>query len=94
MKTSLSRFLRKSFCFAGGLGFLALWLIFGYAAELICNSIGFIYPAYASVKAIESKPTHDDTKWLMYVLTTINETMIIAAIKIFKTVNMRELFIL
>jgi len=57
---------KRLYLVAGGAAFLSLWLIFGYGAQLLCNSIGFIYPAYASVKAIESPPKGDDTKWLMY----------------------------
>ncbi|SCP04224.1 HVA22/TB2/DP1 family protein, putative [Plasmodium ovale] len=47
-------------------GFLLLSLIFGWGAALICNMVGFAYPAYQSFKAVESQ-SHDETKlWLTY----------------------------
>jgi hypothetical protein len=33
---------------------------------LLCNFIGFVYPALESIKAIESRNKDDDTKWLTY----------------------------
>lgn len=56
---------RTYFC-AGFIAVLALWLIFGYAAAFLSTFLGFVYPAYQSVKAIESARKDDDTQWLTY----------------------------
>ncbi|XP_071170782.1 receptor expression-enhancing protein 5-like isoform X1 [Mytilus edulis] len=46
--------------------FLGIYLMVGYGAQFVCNFVGFLYPAYASVKAIESSQKEDDTQWLTY----------------------------
>lgn len=52
---------------AYGLGSLVvLWLAFGWGAQLLANTVGFAYPAYCSIKAIESSVKADDTQWLTY----------------------------
>uniref|UniRef100_A0A914KKD0 Receptor expression-enhancing protein n=1 Tax=Meloidogyne incognita TaxID=6306 RepID=A0A914KKD0_MELIC len=52
--------------FAGFVLVYSLYLLFGHWAQLACNITGFLYPAYVSIKAIESHTKEDDTQWLTY----------------------------
>ncbi|EDW09345.1 receptor expression-enhancing protein 5 isoform X1 [Drosophila mojavensis] len=55
--------------FSGAVALCAVYLIFGCWAQLVCNIIGVLYPAYVSIHAIESSTKQDDTKWLIYWVT-------------------------
>lgn len=52
--------------FSGLVVFIVFYLLIGYGTLLLSNLIGFLYPAYASIKAVESSGKEDDTKWLTY----------------------------
>lgn len=56
----------RLYIFLGLVTAFALWLVFGYGASLIVTCMGFAYPAYQSVKAVESPQKDDDTQWLIY----------------------------
>ncbi|KAJ8029393.1 Receptor expression-enhancing protein 5 [Holothuria leucospilota] len=57
---------KRIYIVGGAIAVVALWLIFGYAAAFLSTFLGFVYPAYMSVKAIESERKDDDTQWLTY----------------------------
>ncbi|KAG9403654.1 hypothetical protein AC1031_006303 [Aphanomyces cochlioides] len=56
----------KLYLAAGGAVVLLLVVLLGFGAGLLCNLVGFVYPAYESFKAIESESSNDDTQWLTY----------------------------
>ncbi|CAO3619811.1 unnamed protein product [Cunninghamella echinulata] len=49
---------------AGAITFIMIF--FNLAGQLLTNTISWIYPAYASFKAIESPSNSDDKQWLTY----------------------------
>uniref|UniRef100_A0A7S2R1Z6 Receptor expression-enhancing protein n=1 Tax=Eucampia antarctica TaxID=49252 RepID=A0A7S2R1Z6_9STRA len=50
---------------SGGIVFFIL-VFFGIGAGSLCSIVGFVYPAFKSLEAIESKIRGDDTQWLIY----------------------------
>ena len=51
----------------GGIFSIVIVLVaLNYGAYILTSSVGFLYPAYMSFKAIESKDTKDDTQWLTF----------------------------
>lgn len=61
-KSGIDRF----YIFIGLQGLVATWLIFGFSAQFVCNLLGFFFPAYASLQAIESGSKYEQKKWLSY----------------------------
>jgi receptor expression-enhancing protein 5/6 len=48
----------------GGTGLVFFIMIFfNLWGDLLTNILGFVYPAYASFKAIESNNKEDDVQW-------------------------------
>ncbi|GAA5797393.1 TB2/DP1, HVA22 family-domain-containing protein [Helicostylum pulchrum] len=56
----------KSYVALGAAGIAFLMIFFNLAGQLLTNGISWLYPAYASFKAIESPSKEDDKQWLTY----------------------------
>ncbi|VDK74557.1 unnamed protein product [Litomosoides sigmodontis] len=50
----------------GFVGIHALYLIFGSLAELLCDIIGFVYPAYISIRSVETSHKDGNAQWFTY----------------------------
>ncbi|KAJ3191940.1 ER membrane protein DP1/Yop1 [Irineochytrium annulatum] len=56
----------KAYLFGGVGAFFFLLILFNFWGNFLTTLLGFIWPAYQSFKAIETKGTDDDTQWLTY----------------------------
>jgi receptor expression-enhancing protein 5/6 len=54
----------KAFVAVGTGALLFIMIFFNIMGNLLTNLVGFVYPAYASFKAIESTDKNDDVQWL------------------------------
>ena|SRR3989338_2480810 len=57
---------KKSHQVLGVGGVLLVLTGLGWGGELICNLLGFLYPAYKSFQTVQSDNKLEDTKWLSY----------------------------
>ncbi|CDS08012.1 hypothetical protein LRAMOSA01961 [Lichtheimia ramosa] len=56
----------KSYVILGAGALFFIMIFFNIAGQLLTNTVSWVYPAYASFKAIESPQTSDDKQWLTY----------------------------
>lgn len=57
---------KPSVLLGGSFAFVVIMIALNYGACILTSSVGFLYPAYMSFKAIETKDTKDDTQWLTF----------------------------
>jgi receptor expression-enhancing protein 5/6 len=56
----------KEFIVLGGGFLISLFVVFGVGVASLSSLVGFLYPAFKSFQAIETKNKGDDTQWLVY----------------------------
>lgn len=67
IKTVQEKGVRPAYLFIGMCAFATLFLFYGVGAGPLCNLVGFIYPVFASFKALKTDDNHqDERQWLTY----------------------------
>jgi receptor expression-enhancing protein 5/6 len=56
----------KEYIFLSGTILVAFLIFFGVGASTLCSIVGFLYPAYQTLLAIENKNKGDDIQWIVY----------------------------
>jgi len=57
---------KKVYVAIGVTSLLVIVILFGFGAGLLCNFVGFMYPAYMSFKSLEAQDAKEDRMWLTY----------------------------
>jgi len=57
---------RRAYLVLGVGLFIVMFVLFGFGSSPLCNLVGFVYPIYASFKAIKTVQQEDDSQWLTY----------------------------
>lgn len=55
--------LRRAHIVLGAAVFILFFVFVGFGASFFSSLIGFLFPMYASLKAIETKDSRDDKQW-------------------------------
>ena len=50
----------------GAAGFAVIFILLSFGSKFLANAVGFIYPLYASFKALKTPDNRDDAMWLTY----------------------------
>eukprot|EP00008_Paramoeba_atlantica_P003972 CAMPEP_0201492246 /NCGR_PEP_ID=MMETSP0151_2-20130828/32376_1 /ASSEMBLY_ACC=CAM_ASM_000257 /TAXON_ID=200890 /ORGANISM="Paramoeba atlantica, Strain 621/1 / CCAP 1560/9" /LENGTH=526 /DNA_ID=CAMNT_0047878961 /DNA_START=59 /DNA_END=1639 /DNA_ORIENTATION=+ len=58
--------LKKSYLVLGFILLFFFLIFFDLGASLLTNFVAFVFPAYQSIRALQTKETSDDTQWLTY----------------------------
>merc|ERR1712224_675098 len=58
--------IKKLYLAAGVALVVTIIIFFGFGAGLLCNFVGFVYPAYASFKSLEANDVNEDRLWLTW----------------------------
>ena len=56
----------KEYLVLGGASVFVFLIFFGVGAGVLCSIVGFVYPAFQSLEAIENKNKGDDIQWMIY----------------------------
>lgn len=56
----------RMFLLSGAVAFFSMYLVVGYATSFLTSLLGFVYPFWASYKALDTNSKEDDTQWLIY----------------------------
>jgi len=58
--------IRRAYLMLITLGCMSLLVLWSHGSDALCNLVGFVYPMYASFKALKTEVKDDDTEWLTY----------------------------